>query len=337
MRKLTQSIAILLLSFFAWSCESLFIDSDPKSDYEENFNVLWNTLNERYSFFEFKKINWDSVGAVYRPLAIQAESDKELFDVMASMLNTLKDGHVNLRSPFDISRYSPYLEAAPNYSFDVLERNYLGKYRITGYLLNQEIQGVGYIHYKSFVNPILDSELDEVINRFKNLPGVIIDIRNNGGGNPANGLKMAARMIEERTKIYSYQLKNGPGANAFSEEKEVFLDPAKDLPKFPGRIVVLTNRAVFSAGSYFSAYIKGIPSAILIGDISGGGSGVPAGFELPNSWYFNFSSTIGYTVDGINFESGVPVDIVANMTNSDIAAGKDPILERAIQYIKTGN
>ena len=336
MRKLNQSIAILLISFFVCSCESLFIDSDPKSDNEENFNVLWNTLNERYSFFEFKKINWDSVGDVYRPLAIQAKSDKELFDVMAAMLNTLKDGHVNLRTPFDISRYAPYLEAAPNYSFDILERNYLGKYRITGYLLNQEIQGVGYIHYKSFVNPILDSELDEVINRFKDLPGVIIDIRNNGGGNPANGLKMAARMINERTKIYSYQLKNGPGETDFSEEKEVFLDPAKDLPMFPGRIVVLTNRAVYSAGSYFSAYIKGIPSAILMGDITGGGSGVPAGFELPNSWYFNFSSTIGYTVDGINFESGVPVDIVATMTSADIAAGKDPILERAIQYIKTG-
>lgn len=337
MRKLNQSIAILLISFLVCSCESLFIDSDPKSDNEENFNVLWNTLNERYSFFEFKKINWDSVGDVYRPLAIQAESEKQLFDVMAAMLNTLKDGHVNLRSPFDISRYSPYLEAAPNYSFDVLERNYLGKYRITGYLLNQEIQGVGYIHYKSFVNPILDSELDEVINRFKGLRGVIIDIRNNGGGNPANGLKMAARMINERTKIYSYQLKDGSGKTDFSEEKEVFLNPAQDLPMFPGKIVVLTNRAVYSAGSYFSAYIKGIPSAILMGDITGGGSGVPAGFELPNSWYFNFSSTIGYTVDGINFESGVPVDIAASMTSADIAAGKDPILERAIRYIKTGN
>jgi Peptidase family S41/Tricorn protease C1 domain len=337
MRKPIHLFSILLISFLVWSCESLFIDNDPKSDNEVNFDLLWNTMNERYSFFEFKKINWDSVGDIYRPLAIQAESDKELFDVMAAMLNTLKDGHVNLRSPFDISRYSPYLEADPNYSYDVLERNYLGNFRITGYLLNQEIQGVGYIHYKSFVNPILDSELDEVINRFKDLPGVIIDIRNNGGGNPANGLKMAARMINERTKIYSYQLKNGPGSADFSEEKEVFLEPAKDLPKFPGRIVVLTNRSVYSAGSYFSAYIKGIPSAILIGDLTGGGSGVPAGFDLPNSWYFNYSSTIGYTVDGINFESGVPVDIVASMTSSDIAAGKDPILERAIQYIKTGN
>lgn len=252
------------------------------------------------------------------------------------MLNTLKDGHVNLRTPFDISRYSPYLEAPANYNFDVLERNYLGKYLITGYLLNQEIAGVGYIHYRSFTYPILDDELNFVLDRFKGLPGVIIDIRNNEGGNPANGLRLASRMIKERTKIYSYKQKNGSGPTDFSEEKEVFLNPDKENPSFEGRIVVLTNRKVYSAGSYFAAYIKGIPNAILMGDDTGGGSGVPAGYDLPNGWYFNYSSTIGYTVDGLNFEGGVPVDIPVSMTQQDIAAGRDPILERAIEYIKTG-
>lgn len=335
MKKAISLLFISLMMAFS-ACENLFYDSERQNTNAENFDVLWQTMKERYAFFDYKKINWDSVQTIYRPLALQAKDDLELFDVMAQMLNTLKDGHVNLRTPFDISRYLPYLEAPANYNFDVLERNYLGKYLITGYLLNQEIEGVGYIHYRSFTYPILDDELNFVLNRFKGLPGVIIDIRNNEGGNPANGLRMASRMIKERTKIYSYQQKNGSGPTDFSEEKEVFLNPDKENPSFEGRIVVLTNRKVYSAGSYFAAYIKGIPNAILMGDDTGGGSGVPAGYDLPNGWYFNYSSTIGYTVDGLNFEGGVPVDIPVSMTQQDIAAGRDPILERAIEYIKTG-
>lgn len=321
---------------FLTGCTQLWIEDDPKNTYPENFEVIWNTLDQRYTFFDYKKIDWDSVRTVFQPLAASSKTDEEFFDHMASMLNTLRDGHVNLRSQFDVSRYLPYLNAPANYSFDVLERNYLGNYRITGFLLNQEIEGVGYIHYRSFVNPILDSELDQVIDRFAELPGVIIDIRNNGGGNPENGLKMARRMISQPTHIFSYQNKIGPGRQDLSPIKEISLNPNADKKRFTGRIVVLTNRYVYSAGSYFAAYIKGIPNAVLIGDDTGGGSGVPAGFDLPNGWYFNFSSTIGYTVDGLNFENGVPVDIEASTLPEDIAAGKDPILERAIRYIKTG-
>ena len=336
MKKLT-GIWTLWILLVCGSCEQLFLDSQPENTNAENFDILWEVMNERYSLFDYKKIDWDSVRNVYRPLALQAQSDTELYDVFASMLNTLRDGHVNLRTPFDISRYLPYLGEPANYSFDVLEQNYLGDYRITGFLLNQEIDGVGYIHYRSFATPILDSELNYVIDRFKDLPGVIIDIRNNEGGDPANGLKIISRIIKERTKLFSYQLKNGPGTNDFSNEKEIFLDPDTENPSFNGRIVVLTNRAVYSAGSYFSAYTKALPNVPLIGDDTGGGSGVPAGYDLPNGWYFNYSSTIGYTVDGLNFEGGVPVDIRVEMTPEDIAAGRDPILERAIEYVKRGN
>jgi len=331
-----SSLLLMLILLGSGACENLFYESEKQNNNADNFDVLWQAMKDRYALFEYKKINWDSIQTVYRPLALQAKNDQELYDVMAEMLNTLKDGHTNLRTPFDISRYLPYLEAPANYNFDVLERNYLGDYRITGFLLNQEIDGVGYIHYRSFATPILQSELDFVAERFKGLPGVIIDIRNNEGGNPENGLKIAARLIDERTKVYSFKTKNGPGADDYSDEKDIYLDPNEVNPHFEGRIVVLTNRKVYSAGSYFSAYIKGIPGAILMGDDTGGGCGVPAGYDLPNGWYFNYSSTIGYTVDGLNFEGGVPVDIPVEMTEADIAAGRDPILERAIEYIKTG-
>jgi hypothetical protein len=336
MRKI-QGILLFWILLLCTACELALLDSPPENTHRENFDTLWEVMNERYSLFAYKKIDWDSLRNVYLPLALQAQNDTELYDVMAAMLHTLRDGHVNLRTPFDISRYLPYRDHPANYSFDVLEQNYLGDYRITGYLLNQEIDGVGYIHYRSFATPILDSELDFVIERFADLPGVVIDIRNNEGGNPANGLKIISRIISGRTRLFSYQLKTGPGPNDFSDKKDIFLDPDTENPKFPGKIVVLTNRVVYSAGSYFAAYTKALPQVVLMGDDTGGGCGVPAGYDLPNGWYFNYSSTIGYTVNGLNFESGVPVDIRVSMTREDMAAGRDPILERAIEYVKTGN
>lgn len=336
MKKILKLLPLLILLLTS-SCEQLFLESPAENTYAENFDTVWEVMNERYSLFEYKKIDWDSMRTVYRPLALQAQNDEELYDVLADMLNALKDGHVNLRAPFDISRYLPYLEAPANFSFDVLEKNYLGDYRITGYLLNQEIDGVGYFYYRSFASNITKADLDYVFERFKDMPGIIIDIRNNEGGDPANGLQIAERIISERTKLYSYKLKNGPGPDDFTEEKDVYLDPNFEVPRFQGKVVVLTNRTVYSAGSYFSTYIKAIPNAILMGDDTGGGCGVPAGYDMPNGWYFNYSSTIGYTVDGLNFEGGVPVDIPVEMTSEDIAAGRDPILERAIEYVKTGN
>ncbi|MDH3708470.1 MAG: S41 family peptidase [Cyclobacteriaceae bacterium] len=313
-------------------CEEVFFEKDAANDPENSFDFLWTTLSERYSLFEFKQINWDSVYAVYRPRVNAGTSDAQLFEVMAEMLNTLKDGHVNLRSQFDISRYFPYLEVAPNFSFDLVERNYLGAdYRFTGFLLNQVFDSVGYIYYGSFQSSVKDWELDTVINRFNHerVKGVIIDIRDNEGGNPENGLKLAARLIDQRTHIYTSQKKFGPGPADFAPAENIFLDPNTDSPHFPGQVIVLTNRKVYSAGSYFSASIKAIPDVMIVGDTTGGGSGVPAGFDLPNGWYCNYSSTIGTLTDGFNFEAGVPPDVYLQLDTVDILNGVDTYIEYA--------
>ncbi len=322
-------LMLLIACSTVTSCEEIFFDKDQANDPIANFDFLWHRMNEKYSLFEFKKVDWDSVYTVYRSMVNENTQDHELFSIMADMLNTLRDGHTNLRSQFDISRFFPYLEANPNFSFDLVERNYLGSdYRFTGFLLNQIIDSVGYIYYGSFASEVKNWELDTVINWFNKarVKGVIIDIRNNEGGNPANGRKIAARIIDTRTHIYTSQQKIGPGPSDFAPEQQIFLDPYPGL-HFPGKVFVLTNRQVYSAGSYFAASIKAIPNVLLVGDTTGGGSGVPAGFDLPNSWYCNYSSTVGTTFDGINFEAGVPPDIFLETDTVDALKGLDTIIE----------
>ena len=68
----------------------------------------------------------------------------------------------------------------------------------------------------------------------------------------------------------------------------------------------------------------------IIGDRTGGGSGVPQGSELPIGWSINYSGSQGMTPDGVIFEDGTDPDIFVDMTAAGIEMGVDEILERAL-------
>jgi len=332
--KKTIIIQLLVVIAFAFtSCEDAFFDEDPENNPVSNFDMLWNRMNERYSLFEYKGIDWDSVYQIYRPQVDNNMSAQELFDLMETMLNTLRDAHINLRSDFDISFYNYYKDAPRNFNFHNLEQNYLGNYRITGRMINTVIDSVGYIYYGSFQQPITEEDLDFVVDRFQGLKGLIIDIRDNEGGDPEFGFRLARRIAKERRHIYTTVYKNGPGKDDFTAPHKAYLD-VNDRKKFDMPVVLLTNRVTYSAGTFFTAMLKSMPQVTIMGDQTGGGGGVPLGWELPNGWHFNFSNSITYLPDGLVIEGGVPPDIKIDITAEDQLAGKDTILEEAVEFLK---
>ncbi|MEO9869618.1 S41 family peptidase [Ekhidna sp.] len=328
MKRIVYLLIVLLVS-----CEEPFFGEDPSNDPVTNFDILWDRMDERYSFFEYKNVDWDSVYAVYRPMVSSESTPQELFDVIEDMMNTLRDAHVNLRTDFDISFYNYSGDAPRNFHFHDVRNNYLGEsLRITGNLLNGVIDSVGYIHYPSFQLPIEEKELDFMVERFNGLKGLIIDIRDNEGGDPEFGFRLARRIATERTHIYTTIYKNGPERGDFTTPTEAYLD-INDSPKFDLLVVLLTNRVTYSAGNFFTAMIKALPNTIVIGDTTGGGGGVPLGWELPNGWNFNFSNSITYLPNGFIIEDGIPPDVQVDITDEDRLNGRDTILEYAIDQL----
>lgn len=72
-----------------------------------------------------------------------------------------------------------------------------------------------------------------------------------------------------------------------------------------------------------------------IGDITGGGTGIPTSNDLPNGWRFRYSSSIVRLADGSDFEDGLlPTISVSTDSLSQSLSGKDAIIERAIIEIQ---
>jgi C-terminal processing protease CtpA/Prc len=331
------------------------MQEDPEPNNAAIFDHLWETVDQKYSFFTDKNIDWDSARNVFRPRAINARNSIDLFNVLADMLFILKDGHVNISAGIDLSRnWDWFLEHPSNFNFDVIERNYLvpsEDYQISGSIHNTIIDSVGYMYYESFSDNVSTSLMDYLVLKFLinekegsfeinslkgPVAGLIIDIRNNGGGSVSNAFTIANRFTNVKVKVADWYYKTGPGHNDFSENEEKFLEFEGDEDlEFTKPIVVLMNRSSYSASNFFASMMSFLPNVTLMGDQTGGGGGLPINNELPNGWRYRFSSTRTLDANGNNIEFGVKPDIYIELDPSEVAQGKDNMIEEAIQYIKT--
>ena len=77
----------------------------PTDDRAANFERLWIAVRDNYPYFDIKDVNWDEVGARYRPLAAAAADDAAYHRLVADMLDELRDGHAFLAQPHPVERW----------------------------------------------------------------------------------------------------------------------------------------------------------------------------------------------------------------------------------------
>lgn len=327
-------LGIIALCLLTSSCESWILPPDPSDHPQEIFDQLWGDIQFRYAFFGHKNIDWFEIRKEYSPQITSDLTDEKLFEIMGKMLFELKDGHVSLESKFGRSKNWDWFGKNP---MDYNESNiffsyFKADYRVTGPLLHQVIDSVLYINYRSFTKEITDSNLEAIMNRAAGLKGVIVDIRNNSGGNLKNAYKLASFFTGMEVTYAHQRIKNGPGIDEFTAWRPMVVKPfKKDF--FDGNVVVLTNRRAYSASTFFAQMMKVLPNAVLMGDKTGGGGGTPAFGELPNGWIYRFSATQTIDLDGNQLEDGVPVNIRVRLNRSDEIKGKDTLIDEALLYL----
>ncbi|MFT6745882.1 MAG: hypothetical protein ACJAZ2_000220 [Glaciecola sp.] len=318
------------------SCKKVFFDEEPGVSNADVFNQVWEYTNEKYSFFEFKNIDWDSVKTVYQ-VKVDGEISKDsLFNVLSDMLYVLRDGHVNLISSFDVSRnWNWFLDYPDNYNSSMLERYYFkDEQQFMGPFTVFDFGDVGYAHYGSFSSTISENSMEQLLNKFKGHKGLIIDLRDNGGGAISNVYKMGNYFVSEPTLVGYHRVKNGPGINEFTEFGGLQFTPVKDYPAYSKPVVILTNRKCYSATNMFRTMMGGLPNVTVIGDRTGGGGGVPTYTQLSNGWSLRVSSTQTISLDFVNNEDGLLPDRRIDMSSIDENNNIDSILEDALSFLR---
>lgn len=324
-------IPLLLLPLFAGCIREEEFDNTPQG----NFEALWKIIDEQYCFLDYKQIDWDAIHDQYQPLITPNMSSDGLFEVLGNMLAELKDGHVNLYSASNTARYWDwYLDYPRNYD-EALVEQYLGRdYRIASGLKYTILEdNIGYISYTSFSDGIGEGNLDEALSYLAACNGLIIDVRNNGGGNLTYSTRLAARFTNERVLTGYILHKTGPGHSDFSEPEPIYVDPS-DGVRWQKKAVVLTNRHSYSATNDFINAMRYMSQVTLLGDKSGGGSGLPFTSELPNGWTVRFSASPHLNADKQQIEFGIDPDVKVDMTEEDKARGLDTLIEAARRLLQ---
>lgn len=331
-RLIAAIIAILSLA----SC----VDEHEYADNPRgNFEALWKAIDEHYCFFDYKKeqygLDWDAVYSKYSAQIADDMTDTQLFEVMANMLAELKDGHVNMYSSWDVARNWSWHEDYPANVSDTLLRRYLGTdYRIASGLRYRRLDdNVGYIRCASFANSMGAGNLDDILMYLAPCNGLIIDLRDNSGGMVTSAEELAARFTNHEILVGYMQHKTGRGHSDFSKMEEQRLKPSKGL-RWQKRTVVLTNRSVYSAANEFVKYMKCCPGVSVVGDRTGGGAGMPFSSELPNGWSIRFSACPMYDKEKKSTEFGIEPDYNVSLSQTDLADGKDTIIEYARRLLR---
>jgi hypothetical protein len=321
---------VTLLPLFV-SC----VDTDEQSDTPTgNFEALWQIIDEHYCFFDYKQheygLDWNAVYNKYKVRVSDHMTTEQLFEVLTDMLAELRDGHVNLGSSMDYGRYWAWHEAYPQNFSDTLERRYLGTdYKIAAGMKYRVLDdNIGYIRYESFLQGVGEGNLDDCLTYLALCRGLIIDIRNNGGGELTTAEKLAGRFVQEKTLVSYMQHKTGKGHNDFSSLEPRYLEPSSNI-RWHKPVCVLTNRSVFSAANDFAVIMHTLPNVKLVGDHTGGGSGMPMTNSLPNGWSVRYSACPMYDAKKQQTEFGIDPDIKAALTDEATAQGIDLIIEAA--------
>jgi carboxyl-terminal processing protease len=218
---------------------------------------------------------------------------------------------------------------------------------------------IGYIKSGRFDDdaaPLIDSAMSEL----KNTAGLIIDVRENSGGN-LSALRLASYFIPEprmavalltRTYlnrqgsapeqldvsriprvsgIYTTEgiinaMKNNRGGAAFYSERTPYA--------YRGKVVVLINSETGSAGEGFAWIMKGVPSVTLVGGATAGEvlGGEP--FNLPGGWVLTVPTHASWGADGKRYvDQSISPDVAVTWTRADLCEQRDPDIVKALEII----
>lgn len=146
--------------------------------------------------------------------------------------------------------------------------------------------------------------------------GLVIDIRNNGGGN-INHVFLLSSFFYDQERVLFYETKKlSSKRNDFSKRYPV-LQKGRGVIPVSIPVVVLTSSTTFSAANFFAYIMSSLSNCITVGMPTGGGDGPVYSEYLPNGWILTLPYIKHYSVKGECMETGLKPDVTIAYNKED--------------------
>ena len=266
-------------------------------------------LNDSYVFPEVaKKMEQTILERVRKQEYDQITSAKAFATKLTSDLQAVSnDKHLRVRySNRPIPERGPQREPT---AADREERKRELTWANHGFSKVERLPGnIGYLEFLNFMDEELGADtVAAAMNFINGTDALIIDMRNNGGGNPAMVALVCSYLFgAEPVHLNDLYWREGNRTDEFWTRKEVagkrYLN--KD-------VYVLTSKRTFSGAEEFTYNLKNLKRATIIGETTGGGAHPGGGFRISEN--FGMFVTTGRAISPItktNWEgTGVTPDI----------------------------
>ena len=322
-----------------------------------NFDVFAATWAEHYGFFDLKHADWKAIVAAHRTKVTDSTKPEQLLEIFKGMVEPFEDAHTyisatTIKQGWSGGRKGPnWMERSDRpKAFEVMDKNYLRsplQSWCNGQIQYALLDGnVGYVRIKSFGGygqepgfesglVALEQALDTIFADAAKWPGLVIDVRINGGGADPYGLAIASRLATGEYEAYSKEARSDPtDPRKWTSAQPSRVRPS-DRPGFKGRVIELTGiHSVSAAETFTQALLKRQPTVTRVGEHTQGVFSDVLGRKLPNGWEFGLPNE-RFMTDGKNYDGpGIPPDVpVAVFPKSDLDAGRDGAIEKALELL----
>lgn len=200
------------------------------------------------------------------------------------------------------------------------------------------------IGYVSIAN-IRYGDISRLKEAFRNTKGLIVDIRNY----PPFGVHTAlgTYFVSDTASILKWGIRNPNNPGEFIlgitqniENSKLFIDNNMRVnykePKYQGKVFILVDEETQSLAEFTTMVFKAGTNVTVLGSPTAGADGDITTIYLPGGLGINFTSIGVYYPDGSQTQRiGIIPDIIVRPTVEGIRQGRDELLEKAIEMIRS--
>jgi carboxyl-terminal processing protease len=190
---------------------------------------------------------------------------------------------------------------------------------------------VGLVRFNVWM-PAVDGRFQEAVDRFRDAPGIVLDLRGNPGGLAAMIMGISGHFTPERKPLGV--MKTRETTLSFFSNPRLVNGAGERVTPFGGRVAILVDGLSGSASECFAGGMQSIGRARVFGQRSMG-QALPALFDkLPNGDVFIHAYGDFVTATGERLEGrGVVPDEEVPLRREDLLAGRDAVLDQALAWM----